>query len=315
MRKTLVLLIGCICAGAAAVPAAAAVPEPEPVRIVASLFPLAEFARAVAGERGEVLTLIPPGAEVHSWRPRPSDILRAAKADLFIYIGADLEPWVQGILESYKNNRRILIEASRGMNLLRHEGRASASPHEHGTHEAGAADPHIWLDFEIDQALVDRIAAALIRCSPADEEFFLENAEAYRRELRELDRLYARGLERCASRSLILGGHAAFGYLARRYHLRQISLYGLSPDAEPTPRQMIHLVDIAREQGAHVIFFETQVSDRTARAIAREAGTETAVLNPGANLGRGQKAGDRTFLQIMRDNLKVIQDGLGCSGL
>lgn len=285
--------------------------ERRPVRIVATLFPLAEFARQIVGERGEVHTLIPSGAEVHSWKPRPSDILRVNKADLFIYIGAALEPWVDDILKSVDRNRLTVIEASHGLDLIQRTDRVHHEEEEHVRGDGEAVDPHVWLDFEYDQTIVEDISRALIGISPEDREVFQANAAVYRARLEELDQRYAARLADCEGMVFVLGGHAAFGYLARRYKLRQISLFGLSPDARPTPRQMIRVVDQAREHRVRVIFFEVQVSDELAEIIAREAGVGTDVLNPGANLTPRQKSEGVTFIEIMLENLEALRNGLG----
>jgi len=279
-----------------------------PVRIVATMFPLAEFARAVSGEQGVVHTLIPPGAEVHSWRPRPSDIVRVSKADLFIYVGGGMEPWVDDLLESARRPERVVLEASRGLDLMiRDEEPRGEGGHAHkGGH---VVDPHIWLDFGFDQNIVGRISRHLCGISPGHSEIFQTNAEAYRKRLEELDRIYAEKLADHAGEIFVLGGHAAFGYLARRYGLRQEALYGLSPNAKPTPRQMIRIIETARQHEIRVIYFEVQVSDELAGIIAREAGAETAVLNPGANLTRRQREGGVTFIDIMLDNLRALENG------
>ena len=281
--------------------------SPNKVKIITSVFPLREFAEAVCGERGEVNLLLPPGAEIHTWRPRPSDIVRISSADIFIYIGRDLEPWLHDILKSVKSTNMRVLEASQGMSLIEEE----SHEHQH-VHEHEAVDPHIWLDFEIDQIIVDKIVAVLSDVDPEGSSVFRENAAFYKKNLRSLDIKYTKELKSCVHRTLILGGHAAFGYLARRYNLRQISLYGLSPDSKPTPKQLIEVVEQAKKHRIKTIFFEIAVSDDLARVIAREVGARTLVLNPGANLTKEQLKSGVTFFDIMEKNLENLKDGLIC---
>ena len=283
------------------------------VKVVTSVFPLMEFARAVCGERGEVSLLLPPGAEIHTWRPRPSDIVELSSADLFIFIGSDMEPWLQDLLEGVQNPNLRTLEASHEISLIEKE----PASHEHqdktgDAHEHGAMDPHIWLDFQIDEHIVDRIAAVLSKMDPSGASLFEKNASAYKEKLRKLDRKYKEGLAECTHKVFILGGHAAFGYLANRYGLRQISLYGVSPDSKPTPKKMIEVVELAKTYGIQVIFFEASVSDELARVLARETGARTLVLNPGANLTKEEMRLGKTFFDIMEENLENLKDGLGC---
>jgi len=278
------------------------------IRIVTSVFPLLEFAEAVSGKRGEVSLLLPPGAEIHTWQPRPSDIIRLSSADLFIYIGADLEPWLHDLLKSVRNPNLRVLEASRGIPLIDEEGIVhNAHEHEHGAH-----DPHIWLDFKNDQRIVGKIAAVLSEMDPKGSSIFKKNASAYKEKLRRLDQKFKDELKDCVHRTIILGGHAAFGYLARSYDLRQISLYGLSPDSSPTPKKLIDVVELAKKHRIKVIFFEIYVSDELAKVLAEEVGARTLVLNPGANLTKKQLKSGKTFFDIMEANLENLKDGLDC---
>jgi zinc transport system substrate-binding protein len=278
------------------------------IRVVTSVFPLLEFAGAVSGERGEVSLLLPPGAEIHTWQPRPSDIIRLSSADLFIYIGADLEPWLHDLLKSVRNPNLRVLEASRGIPLIDEEGIVhNVHEHEHGTH-----DPHIWLDFKNDQRIIDKIARVLSEMDPEGSSIFKRNAFIYKEKLQKLDQKYKDGFKDCVHRTIILAGHGAFGYLARSYNLRQISLYGLSPDSRPTPKKLIEVVDLAKKYRIKVIFFEIHVRDELAKILAKEIGARTLVLNPGANLTKEQLKSGKTFFDIMEANLENLKDGLDC---
>jgi zinc transport system substrate-binding protein len=278
------------------------------IRVVTSVFPLLEFAGAVSGERGEVSLLLPPGAEIHTWQPRPSDIIRLSSADLFIYIGADLEPWLHDLLKSVRNPNLRVLEASRGIPLIDEEGIV----HNGHEHEYGAHDPHIWLDFRSDQMIVDKIVVILSEMDPEGSSIFKRNAFIYKEKLQKLDQKFKDGLKNCVHRTIILGGHAAFGYLARSYDLRQISLYGLSPDSSPTPKKLIEVVELSKKHRIRVIFFEIYVSDELAKVLAGEVGARTLVLNPGANLTKEQLKSGKTFFDIMEENLENLKDGLIC---
>ena len=283
------------------------------IKVVTSVFPLMEFAQSVCGERGEVSLLIPPGAEIHTWQPRPSDIVGLSSADLFIFIGSNMEPWLQDLLEGVQNPNLRTLEASHEISLVEKDPASIEHQDEtEHTHEHEVMDPHIWLDFQIDELIVDRIAAVLSEMDPSGASLFEKNASAYKENLRKLDRKFKEGLAECTHKVFILGGHAAFGYLAKRYGLRQISLYGVSPDSQPTPKKMIEVVELTKTYGIQVIFFEASVSDELARVLAKETGARTLVLNPGANLTKEEMRLGKTFFDIMEENLENLKDGLGC---
>lgn len=279
------------------------------VRIETSIYPLKEFAASVAGERGEVRLLLPPGAGVHTWQPRPGDLIRLAECDLFIYIGADLEPWVPDIMRGLAGRKIETLEAARGLDLIREP---EDSGHSHGSEKDGAYDPHIWLDLELAGCIVDLIRDKLSAIDPEGASMYRRNAETYRERLKVLDLKLKTELGTCPRKTFIVAGHAAFGYLARRYGLEQVALYGLSPDSQPTPGRLIDIVGLAREKGIKVIFFETAASPDVAKALSRELGATTLVLNPGHNLTRAEITRGVGFLDIMEENLRNLKDGLGC---
>ena len=280
--------------------------------VITTIFPLKEFAQAVGGERVKVDQLIPPGAEAHTWEPKPSDMVRLSRADVFIYIGSEMEPWVSGILKAIENPRLIIIESSQTLPLLRADQTESNGSHR--KHESGQMrwDPHIWLNFDYDQKIVDKITVALSKKDPEGILLYQRNAEAYKAKLRDLDRRYRKELGKCNSKEIILGSHAAFGYLAKQYGLIQIPLYGISPNAEPTPKKMAEVIERAKEYHAQAIYYEELLNDKIAKSIAQEVGAKTLVLSPGVNLTQKQIEAKVTFLALMEQNLENLKNGLAC---
>ncbi len=272
-----------------------------------TVFPLREFAAAVAGERGQVDLLLPPGAGVHTWQPRPGDIIRLASCDLLIFIGANLEPWLPGMLKAFPAGKFRTLEATAGMSLL--DG-AEDDDHEGRGH--GPLDPHVWLDFEIDTAIVRKIAEELSVIDPAGRAGFMANAGELARRLRALDTKFGDGLIGCRGKDIVLAGHSAFGYLARRYGLVQTALYGLSPDAQPRPVDLMNAVDFCRRKGIRTVFFENSVAPDLSRTLAREIGGRILVLHAGHNLTRDEQERGVGFFELMEENLSALREGLGC---
>jgi zinc transport system substrate-binding protein len=280
------------------------------LRILATVFPLREFAAAVAGDRGEAGLLLPPGAGVHTWQPRPGDITRLAECDLLLFIGSGLEPWLPDMLKAFPPGRVRTLEAAAGL--------AVAAPPEdetggHGDEQAhGGLDPHVWLDFELDVRIVGRIAEELARLDPDGRPIFAANAGELAGRLRKLDAAFRDGLAGCRGRDLVLAGHGAFGYLSRRYGLVQTALYGLSPDAQPKPKDLMKAVDFCRAKGLKSVFFENSVPPDLSKALAREIGGRVFVLHAGHNLTREQQERGVGFFELMEEDLANLREGLGC---
>ncbi|MFH1432568.1 MAG: zinc ABC transporter substrate-binding protein [archaeon] len=291
--------------------------------IVTTLFPLYEFAKEVGGEKIDVTLLLPPGAEAHTFEPKPSDIQKINNADVFLYIGAGMEPWAHDIVEGSNNKDLLLLDASSKVTLLKseehdeHEHEAEEE-HDHESeeheeeHQHGEYDPHIWLDFENDEKIVDAIAQTFAQKDPKNSEFYIKNAQGYNAKLSSLNQKYSDGLSNCKQKEFISGGHNAFAYLAHKYNLESISAFGISPDSEPTPQKIKEIVDLTKEHGIKYIYFEKLVNPKMAETIAQEANAKTLVLNPAHNLLKEQFQQEVTFISLMEENLQNLKIGLEC---
>lgn len=280
------------------------------IRILTSVLPLRDFSSVIVGERGEAGLLLPPGAGVHTWQPRPGDILRLASSDLLIAVGARLEPWLSDVVKSVPGGKLRVLEVSVGLPLLPAGGNQESESSER--HDHGLMDPHIWLDFGLDELVVDRIVAALCELDPSGASCFRKNALTLKDRLRKLDARFAADLKGCRGKQIVVAGHAAFGYLARRYGLVQTSLYGLSPDSQPRPQQMMRIVDFCRKANIRTVYFENSVPPDLARTLAHEIGGRVLALQAGHNLTRDQVMKGVGFFDMMEENLRNLREGLGC---
>ncbi len=281
------------------------------LKVVTTLFPLYDFARQVGGEKAAVSLLLPPGVEPHSFEPRPGDIVRVHDADVFVYTGAFMEPWAAAIVKGAQRPDLVVVDAGAGVRLLAEKGEDGEGHHHHG--DGGEhPDPHIWLDFANAQIMVDNILAGFVKKDPRNRAFYEKNAIAYKQKLRDLDEQFRKGLASCGTRVFVHGGHFAFQYLARRYNLSYVSLYGFSPNAEPSPR---HVADIVREIRRHdvrFVFYEQLLQPRLADTVARETGARLLPLSGGHNVAKSEMEKGITFISIMENDLSNLRTGLQC---
>ncbi len=288
--------------------------QPAGLKVLTTLFPLQEFARAVGGDKVQADLLLPPGAEPHHWEPKPSDFSKIAKADVFIGIGPMMEPWAAKVLKAVNNPKLYVVEASRGIALLEAKGHESGSKPSQPGQPARHLDPHLWLDFSLDAKIVDSVAEAFSAKDSVHASFYRERAETYKEKLAALDQAYQKTLSACRRRQIIIGGHSAFAYLAKRYNLEQVALYGLSPNAEPTPKKLAAVIESARRHQAQYIFFEVLVNPKLAKVLAQEAGIGTLTLQTGHTLTPEQVRQKVGFLDLMKWNLENLARGLECHG-
>ena len=283
--------------------------------VVTTLFPLYDFAKNVAGSRADISLLLPPGMEPHGFEPRPADILKLNSADLFIYTSPEMEPWAVNLLKGLQDRKIEVVNASLGLTPNeQHRGKKPDPGHrDRADHEHNAdVDPHLWLDFTNAMRMVDNIRDGLIRKDPAGTEIYEKNAAAYNEQLKDLDNRYRTALQRCRVRSIISGGHFAFHYLAGRYGLEYYSVYGFSPDAEPTPGSIAGVARTLKQKGSRYLFYEELLDPRVARTIASESGASLIRLHGAHNLTREEFARGETFIGIMNVNLDHLKTGLEC---
>lgn len=269
------------------------------VGVVATFYPLAEFARRIGGDRIDVRTLVPAGVESHDYEPTPKDIAAVTQARLFVYNGAGFEPWVDRVLPDLPMSV-LQINATEGL------------PLESPPWYSGGVDPHVWLDPVLAKAQVDRIRDGLARADPAGVAAYQAGAQQLRAELDALHRRYAEVLRTCRRKEFVTS-HAAFGYLAARYGLTQVAIAGIDPEAEPSPARLLEAVKFMRRSGAKVVYAETLTESRVAEVVAREAGAQVKVLNPIEGLTREQQSRGLDYMTLMYDNLRQLAEGLDCS--
>jgi zinc transport system substrate-binding protein len=293
-------------------------PEMKRLVVVATLFPLYDFAKNVAGERAEVTLLLPPGAEPHGFEPKPADIVRLNKADVFLYTSPDMEPWAADILKGLQNRNLEVVNTSQGV-ITRGGEEKKEHRHDHpdkhkpGHHDhSGAADPHIWLDFGNAVRMVENIRDGLAKKDPAGKDVYEKNAASTIGQLKALDDRFRTGLNTCEKRILVNGGHFAFDYMAKRYGFRYVSVYGISPDAEPTAANLAGITKILRENGLRFLYHEELINPKVAQMLAKEAGVALLKLQPAHNLTREQLDRNESFLSLMEENLKNLRTGMQC---
>lgn len=319
MKKNLFFLLFIVCITASLIASCKKeqdrIPQPKKLSIVATLFPLYDFAREIAGNKANVTLLLPPGVEAHSFEPKPGDMITINNAGIFLYTGKYMEPWVEKILQGTDNKNLIVIDTSKGVTLLKGttgHGGESQRQNIPGHNEHGAYDPHIWLDFVNAQKMVDNILEGLTRQDPSNKDFYVQNAAAYKTKLQALDERFRSTLSGCKKGTFVHGGHFAFNYLASRYNLHYISAYEGSPNAEPTPGKIIELKKVILERAIKYIYYEELITPRIADILNKETGAQLLKLNGAHNIGKDDLKQGKTFIGLMEENLINLKVGLEC---
>lgn len=277
------------------------------LRVVAAFYPLQWIAERVGGRHVVVTNLTTPGVEPHDLELTPRDIAAVDDAALVLHLSG-FQPAVDGAIADTKAPAfDVADHTDLDLTLASAEHGSEESP---GGGDHPATDPHVWLDPIRLAEVVDALADTLADRDPAHVAAYRANAAATVADLRRLDRAYRAGLANCANRHLVTG-HAAFGYLAHRYHLTQVAIAGISPDTEPSAGQLAAVTRAVERHHVRTVYTETLVSPAVAEAIADEAGVATAVLDPIEGI-TDDSAGD-DYLAVMRSNLATLRAGQPCA--
>src|SRR4030042_3702657 len=181
------------------------------IKVVATITPLADFARQVGGTKVDVTLLLPAGASPHTYEPTPKTVQEISRAKIFIKIGAGLEFWADKLVSAAARDV-VTVTCSEGIALIKGED------HNHG-HALSNVDPHIWLDPVICIKIINKIENAFSRADPSNSSYYKKNASEYISRLTSLDREISEKVRTFRTREYITF-HSAWNYFSKRYGLR-----------------------------------------------------------------------------------------------
>jgi zinc transport system substrate-binding protein len=285
-RIVLILAAGVVALSVAACGGEASSASDGRTQVVAGFYPLAFAAAEIGGDRVEVTNLTPPGAEPHDFELSVSDVERVRDADLVLYFGQGFQPSLEDAVE----DDGTAFDLLEGLEL------------REGEEGEDAVDPHVWLDPVRFAQVVERIGAELGGEAPVRQ---------LASQLRALDREYRAALADCERKELVTA-HDAFGYLGERYGLEVIPITGISPESEPSPQDLARVSELVSERGVTTVFVEPLLSPEIGETVAREAGAQTAILNPLEGLTEEELERGENYFTVMRANLEALKEGLGC---
>ncbi len=279
-------------------------------RVITTVGMVTDIVRQVAGGRAEVVGLLNEGVDPHLYHPTRNDVQRLSNADVIFYGGLMLEGRMEESLHKLKQNGKVKVFAiseSLDHTILR-------KPPEFDGH----FDPHVWMDVKLWSQCVSAVASGMSEFDAAHAQEYRERAEAYQKELGQLDE-YVRGVIESIPREqrVLVTAHDAFGYFARAYGLEVKSVQGISTDSEAGVADINSLVDLLVERKIGAIFVESSVSDKGLRAVIEGAAKRGWTVRVGGELfsdAMGQSGTYRgTYIGMIDHNATIIARELGGS--
>ncbi|CQR47077.1 High-affinity zinc uptake system binding-protein ZnuA precursor [Paraliobacillus sp. PM-2] len=301
----------------------------EKLEIYTTIYPLAFFTSEIGGSYVDVTSILPAGADPHTFEPTSKMMVDIAEADAFIYNGANLESYADSIKDALAEEDVRMIEAATELDLLAyshhhsddsenansheeekgHGDTESDNNHEQDSHDHGDIDPHVWLDPMLAIKLAETIKDELITQIPKQEKTLEANYQKLANKLTELDRTFHDTLKN-GEKKEILVAHAAYGYWEKAYGIEQIAITGLSSSDEPSQKEVEKILEQVKEYGINHLFFEQNVSSRLASVIQNEAGIKALHLHNLEVLTQKDIDNNETYFTIMNKNLKSLKKAL-----
>lgn len=274
--------------------------SPSTLKVLATFYPLYDFAQNVGGDKINASILVPETVDVHDFEPTPSDIQNIATADVLIYNGAGLEQaWLSNAVAASGNTKLVLVDTSQNITLL-----PVAPQFQSGNR---TVDPHIWLDPILAKQQVNNILQGLIKADPADSQYYAQNAQAYNA---KLDALNSQIVSITTSPNVktryFVTFHEAFAYFAQQYNLTQIPISGPFQE-EPTPTDIQTVINAIHQYHLLYVGYESLENPAIPQSISSQTNATLIKMDPIEGLTAQEKAAGKDYISLMQDTVSNIQ--------
>ncbi len=281
----------------------------EELRVVASNFPCYDFVRQVAGELADVEMLTPPGTEVHSFEPSPSDILSVGNADLFVYVGGETDVWADDILASFEDGPAA-VRLMEHVQLLEEE-HYEGDGHHHHDHAHLALDEHIWTSPKNALQMLRAVEDALCGADSANADAYHANADAYAAQIETIDAELTRIISEGKRHDLLFADRFPFLYMAHDYGLHYSAAFtSCASETEPSAKKLVELIEIIRAEQIPVVYTLEMSTGTIARTLAEETGVEVMEMHSVQTVRQSEFEAGESYVSLMTKNLAAIEKGL-----
>ena len=277
--------------------------EAKGMKIVTSFYPIYAMVKEISGDLNDV-RMIQSSSGIHSFEPSANDIAAIYDADVFVYHSHTLESWAGSLDPSLQKSKVKVIEASDGMTLERVPGLEDMEAGD-GIDEKTLYDPHTWLDPEKIAEEAQIIADKLSELDSANKEIYQKNAQNFSAKAHDLTKKYQPIFEK-ANQKTFVTQHTAFSYLAKRFGLNQLGIAGISPDQEPSPRQLSEIQDFVKTYRVKTIFTESNLSSKVADTLVKSTGVSLKTLNP----LEADPQNEKSYLDNLEEDIAILAEEL-----
>lgn len=296
------------------------------LQVVTTFLPITQFTMAVAGDRAEVVQLLPLNVGPHDYQAKPGDAQAIANADVLVKNGLEMEFFLDDLIENAGNADLMIIDSSEGVatvaNLKEEDSHEHEHDHEHSEgedhehaeaaheHDHGELNPHIWLDPKRVITQVENIRDGLIAADPEGAAEYTANAAAFIEELQALDAEITERLAPFAGQTFVVF-HDFVPYFAESYDLQSEVLVDI-PEENPSPEDVKRVMEVVQAAGLKTILAEPQAGETAFGAIASDLDINVSIFDP-LETGGSEALQPGYYLTVMRQNVENLASSFEAS--
>lgn len=240
--------------------------------------------------------LVSANASPHDYALRPSDVKRIRQAELVIWFGPDLEPFLEKSLSQHTNVLTLSDIPDLALRSYGEEDSHAHDGHNHGTH-----DPHFWLGIEQAKTVAQVIAQRLSETDPKHSSIYQQNLSQFLAKLAETDKAITQQLASVKNQPYYVF-HDAYAYFEDRYTLNNIGHFTVSPDRKPGAKTLISIRKDLANKHVQCVFAEPQFQPAVIETVVRGSQVHIGILDPlGANIST-QKGSYFEFLEQLAES-------------
>ncbi|PIZ95869.1 MAG: hypothetical protein COX80_03275 [Candidatus Magasanikbacteria bacterium CG_4_10_14_0_2_um_filter_33_14] len=265
------------------------------IKVAASIFPIYDITKEIAGDKIDVNLILPPGASPHTFEVSASQIKNLQNTKLFFVNGQNLDSWVENISSSVSGSQTIDLSEVVDLQQLDEN-----NPNHRPDEEDSGFDPHYWLNPKNVYAVSEEILNQLVVLSPEDEQYFLGNYNNFVNELQSKDTEWKDKMNSLLDKNIFVF-HDAWGYFADSFDLTIVGTFEPFPGQEPTPKYLKELQTAVKENNIKTLFVEPQLSQSSIKTLASDLGVQIEVLDP-----LGGVEGRMSYIEMMDFNVNNV---------
>lgn len=281
-----------------------------PIKIVATTYPLEYLAKEVGGEDVEVVSVLPSGVDPHEFEPSAKQVADINDATILLYNGAGLDPWAEKMQVELAGKGVVPIKATASLSLLDYE---DEDGHEgEAEEESGGKDPHFWTNPDNMTTLANRLTQVLTQLDQGNKQNYQDRLVELVSKMSGLVSAYSEGLKQCEKNTVVVS-HNYFAYAAKKYGLQVLSVAGSSPEAEPTSKDLVSILNAVKQEQIGYVYKDGEIVPPAVNTVATETGAKVLTLYSLETVSDADRAAGLDYEALSLKNLDSLRQGLVCN--